>query len=193
MRSDKEVAIKLRKQGKSYNEINKILGTPKSTLSDWFRDLRFSKDIKIELISEAKKKWAHNITCYNKKRAALILQKTEKIQKVESEKIKNISERELWLLGTALYWAEGSKRVRWQARFTNSDPDMIKFMMFYFRNICKTKEDKFRLALQIHPNVFEKEAKRYWSSITKVPPSQFHKTQTAVSKTSRNKRGPKRI
>jgi len=193
MRSDKKTAIKLRREGKSYNEINKILDIPKSTLSGWFRDLRFSKDIKIKLINDAKKKWACNITNYNKRRAALILEKTDKIQLMESKKIRGISERERWLLGTALYWAEGSKRVRWQARFTNSDPNMIKFIMSYFRNTCKIKEEKFRLTLQIHSNVSEKEAKQYWSGIAGIPTVQFYKTLNATSKTSKNKREPKRL
>lgn len=193
MRKDKDIAIKLRKQGKSYNEINKILGIPKGTLSDWFQDLRFSKDIKIKLINEAKNKWARNITDYNKKRAAIILEGARKIQDIESKKIKNISNKELWLLGTALYWAEGSKRERWQVRFTNSDPNMVRFMMYYFRNICNIKEEKFRLTLQIHPNVSEEKAKRYWSNIAEVPPSQFYKTLIAISKASKNKRDPKRL
>lgn len=193
MRRDKEVAIKLRKQGKSYNEINRILVIPKSTLSGWFRDLRFSKYIKIKLINEAKRKWARNITNYNKRRAAIILERARRIQDIESRKIKNISNKELWLLGTALYWAEGSKRERWQVRFTNSDPDMIRFIMRYFRNICNIKEEKFRLTLQIRPNVSEEKARRYWCNITKVSPSQFHKTLVAVSKTSKNKREPKRL
>ena len=43
MRLDKNQALKLRLLGKSYNEINKALGVPKATLSDWFADLQLSK------------------------------------------------------------------------------------------------------------------------------------------------------
>ncbi|MBL7068817.1 MAG: helix-turn-helix domain-containing protein [Candidatus Omnitrophica bacterium] len=193
MRKDKEIAIKLRKQGKSYNEISKVLGIPKSTLSGWFKDLRFSNSIKIKLISETKEKWARNITNYNKKRAQAILEKAKKIQDIESKKIKNITDKELWLLGTALYWAEGTKRERWKVRFTNSDPDMIRFMMCYFRNICNIEEEKFRLTLQIHPNISEEEAKRYWRNVTKLPSSQFYKTLVAISKASKKKREPRRL
>ena len=193
MRKDKESAIRLRREGKSYNEIHRILGIPKSTLSGWFRDLRFSGCIKIKLVNETKMIWARNITNYNKKRAAAALKNALRIQKLESKKVKNISNRELWLLGTALYWAEGSKRERWQARFTNSDPDMIRFIMRYFRNICNVKEEKFRLTVQIHPNVSDGIAKNYWHSVTKLPFSQFYKTLVAVSKASKNKRNPKRL
>ena len=96
-------------------------------------------------------------------------------------------------MGTALYWAEGSKRERWQARFTNSDPDMIRFMMRYFRKVCNIREEKFKLALQIHPNVCMEMARQYWSGITRVPLRQFHKTLIATSKASKNKRDPNRL
>ncbi len=193
MRRDKERAIELRKEGKSYNEIHKSLNVPKSTLSGWFRDLRFSEDIKIRLIDETKRKWAQNITDFNKRRAKVILEEAQRMQDEEAKKVPRVSKKELWLLGTALYWAEGSKRERWQARFTNSDPEMIKFIMRYFREICGVEEDKFKLTLQIHPNVSEEAAKRYWSDVTNLSPTQFYKTLDAVSKTSKHKRGPKRL
>ena len=44
MRLDKQTAFKLRLQGKSYNEISKALGIPKSTLSDWFRSFELPEE-----------------------------------------------------------------------------------------------------------------------------------------------------
>jgi len=43
MKVEKINAIKLRKLGKSYNEISKSLKIPKSTLSYWLRDIVLSK------------------------------------------------------------------------------------------------------------------------------------------------------
>ncbi len=40
MRKDKEIAIKLRKQGLSYSQIKNKLDIPKSTLSYWLRDIK---------------------------------------------------------------------------------------------------------------------------------------------------------
>ena len=40
---EREKVIKLRKQGKTYNEIKVLLGIPKSTLSGWLKDLPLSK------------------------------------------------------------------------------------------------------------------------------------------------------
>jgi hypothetical protein len=193
MREDKEAAINLRKKGKSYNEIQRALQIPKSTLSGWFSNLRFSEDVKIGLLRDTKKKWAQNITNYNRRRAKAVLEAAMKVQDRESQRIKEISKRELWLLGTALYWAEGSKRERWQVRFSNSDPGMIRLIMKFFRDVCNISEHKFKLSIHAHQNVSEKKAKRYWSGITNVPISQFNKSIYSVSKASKNKREPNRL
>lgn len=42
-------ALKLRLDGKSYNEIHAELGVPKSTLSFWFRDLVLSDEARRRL------------------------------------------------------------------------------------------------------------------------------------------------
>jgi len=55
MRMDKEKALILRRQGKSYGVIKKLLGVPKSTLSDWLRTTDWSKKIKLELSQKAQK------------------------------------------------------------------------------------------------------------------------------------------
>lgn len=53
MRNDRHLAIKLRKKGASYNKIRKELGIPKSTMNYWFRNLRWSQQIKKELTRKA--------------------------------------------------------------------------------------------------------------------------------------------
>ncbi|MBI5123978.1 MAG: hypothetical protein HZA72_00990, partial [Candidatus Omnitrophica bacterium] len=76
MRKDRDIAIKLRKQGKTYNEITTSLSIPKSTLSGWLKGLEISARIKNRLWTNAQKKWAQSITNYNKKRAFNVLVKT---------------------------------------------------------------------------------------------------------------------
>jgi hypothetical protein len=38
-----------------------------------------------------------------------------------------------------------------------------------------------RVHLRIHPDVDEKEAENYWSEITSIPITQFHKTTAKIS------------
>jgi len=188
MRKDKATAIKMRKQAKSYNEINRLLNVPKSTLSCWFRGFEIPEKVKNKLLTQAQRKWAQNITNYNKRRALLIEKEKHKTQQTVAEDIGKLTDRELLLVGSTLYWAEGNKKDRWSIRFCNSDPAIIKIIMKFFRKICNVNENKFRAQIQIHPNISEENTKVYWSKITKIPINQFTKTQTALSKSSRFRR-----
>jgi len=77
---DKILAIKMRRQGKTYNEINRLLSIPKSTLSGWFRGVELSLVVKNRLWTNNQKKWAQSITDYNKKRAIDILNRNNETQ-----------------------------------------------------------------------------------------------------------------
>jgi len=188
MRSDKDKAILLRKQGKSYNEITKILGVPKSTLSLWLRNIRMSNAIQERFWNKTRKKWVTSITRFNKERARIARQKAQQIQDLTLKDIKRISKRELLLIGSALYWAEGYKKSRWTVVFSNSDPLMIRLIMRFFREICKIKEDKFFATVQIHPNTTSQKSINYWSKITKIPKKQFRKTYSRLTPSSKRKR-----
>jgi transcriptional regulator with XRE-family HTH domain len=188
MRNDKNKAILLRKQGKSYNEIAKILDTSKSTLSLWLRNIKMPYSIKKRLWDETRIKWAQNITRFNKKRGKIAKQKAQQIQDLTSRDVKRISKRELLLIGSALYWAEGYKKSRWAVVFSNSDQLMIKLMMKFFREICRIKEDRFRAIVQIHPNTTSQKSINHWSKITKIPKKQFQKTYSKLTPSSKRKR-----
>lgn len=188
MRKDKAIAIQLRKQGKTYNEINRLLDIPKSTLSEWFKGLKISSRIKRRLWTSNQRKWAESITNYNKKRALDILNKANETQQKISKEIGKLTRRELMLIGTALYWAEGNKKERWRLRFSNSEPAIITLIMRFFREVCKVKEDKFIAKIHIYPNISEKIAKTFWSKVTYISTDQFRKSLFSISRSSKLKR-----
>ncbi len=188
MRQDKQKAISLRKKGKSYNEINRILGVPKSTLSLWLKDVRMSPEIEKKFWSKTRKRWSKSITDFNKKRSKIAKDKTEKRQQTAMKDIGSLSERELLLVGSALYWAEGAKKDRWALQFTNSDPNMIKIMMKFLEVICGVSRLKVKATVQIHPNVTSAKAINYWSKTAGIPKDNFCKTYSRVSPSSKGKR-----
>lgn len=190
MRKDKQIAITLRKQGKSYNEIAKFLKAPKSTLSLWLRSIKMPPEIERKFWNKTRRKWTKSITEFNKKRGRNARKKSEEYQKIATKDIRGISKRELLLIGTSLYWAEGCKKTRWALQFSNSDPVMIKLIMKFFKNICNVPKKKIRATVQIHPNVTAKQAINYWSKISKIPKTQFSKCYSRLTSSSRQKRPP---
>jgi len=190
MRQDKQKAISLRKRGKSYNEIAKILNVSKGTLSLWLRDIKMPPEIEKKFWDEARKKWARSITEFNKKQAEAARKRTEESQKIAAKDIGRLSKRELLLVGAALYWAEGYKKARWVIQFSNSDPVMIKFMMRFFKKICNIQKEKIRALVQIHPNVTSEKAINYWSKISGIPKTYFSKSYSRLTPSSKQRRPP---
>ena len=191
--SSKEKALRLRKQGKSYNEINRLLGVPKSTLSTWLKEIPLSRQVRKKNISQAKIIWAKNITAFNKKRSLINQQSKNKEIDQFAKDIKDLDKKALFWLGLGLFLAEGGKREKWSVRFVNSDSDIIKIMMRFYREICLVPDDKFRFRIYLHPNINDQEAKSAWSKILKVSNNQFYKSQEVISQSSQRKRNSNRL
>ena len=172
---EKLKAIELRKDGKSYKEIQKRIPVSKGTLSIWLRDIKLTLLQEQRIYVELRQKNAYRLAKANQKKR---IEKTKEIIEKAKKDIPSYLENPLFLAGLMLYWAEGDKSDESEVvKFSNSDPEMIIFMIKWFRKICKVPEKKFRIALHIHELHCRKNTENYWSKITSIPRSQFHKTQ----------------
>jgi len=178
MRNDKHLAIKLRKEGKSYNEISQEVGIPKSTLCYWFRDLRWSRVIKKELTKKAIQKATKQIRVM----ARANKEKWRKWRKMHREKAKKefkfLKSNHLFIAGVNLYWGEGDTVLKnGIVRLANTDYRMIIVFYRFLKAICKVPKEKVNLWLLLYPDIAEDKCKKFWSSKTKIPLSQFRKSQ----------------
>jgi len=165
----------LRKQGLSVKEIQKRLKVSRSSVSLWVRDIRLTKK-QLEKLYLNKRTGALKgsiVAAMNKIRIREELTK-KLIEKGEKE-VGKIFQRDKFITGIALYFAEGEKSSE-HISFSNSDPRAIEFMVGWFRKFCKVPEEKFRCSLYIHDNLNENTAKKFWSKLTKIPLSQFRKS-----------------
>ncbi|MBL7053534.1 MAG: helix-turn-helix domain-containing protein [Candidatus Portnoybacteria bacterium] len=181
-----KLARKLRKQGWSMNDIQKELSVSKSSVSRWVKDIRLSKKQRKKLNKKGFSKEA-----IEKRRETRLRNEKAKrqviIDKAKSN-IRTLSKKDLKIIGIALYWGEGSKTQRGSVRIFNSDPKIITLSMIFFRKICEVSEDRFRGRLYIHSHLKKRQAEKFWSDLTKIPLSQFHKTHVKKSIASKNKR-----
>lgn len=175
MRVDKQKAITLRMQGKSYNEISAELGMSKSTLSNWFYGIDFLEDIKSELVKQNLIESTERIQNLNKIRGATLKATYEMVAIKALEELETHRNNPLFISGVSLYWGEGDKLSRNQTRLTNTDPEMIRIFMKFLFVICEVPRDKIRVALFIYSDLDESECKKFWGNITGI--QSFHKTQ----------------
>lgn len=176
-RTDKNFAIKLHREGKTYGEIDKILGhISKSTLTLWLKDVSGIDELNL-LKGRARSRFIAGQRRHERK-----LRLIKSILEESKGEGQALLENPLFLLGLSLYWAEGDKHIAERVKFTNADERMIILMMRWFREICKVPEKKFRIALHIHSLHVAKDVKQFWVKVTGIPGEQFQKIY--IKKTS---------
>jgi len=193
MRKDKAKAIALRGEGFSYNEISGKLKIPKSTLHYWLSGIEISEKAKARIASRVYAGSIEGLIKRNKNQTALAKKRAEEILNSSKKEVSNLISNKLFLTGISLYWAEGYKKgaygSKWKAvDFANSDPELIKIMVKFFRNICRVKNEKIKVQLIAHKNIDINKAVHYWSDLINVPKNQFIKTCCSINKSSKNKR-----
>ena len=173
---NKSKAIAYRKRGKSYNYISHKLLISKGTLSGWFKDLKWSQDIKIGLEKEAYantlkrvEKWvATNRKKWQDWREGYGFEAIREYPKFKTSP--------LFTSGLMLYWSEGDNGIKGgSTRLTNTDPRMIKIFINFAVKFCQVDLKKIRLALILYPDLNDTICKNYWIKKTGIPLNQFHK------------------
>lgn len=98
-------------------------------------------------------------------------------------------EKRLEVAGIMLYWAEGYKSVHGNTvDFANSDPVMIKVFLNFLRTSFVIDETKLRVYLYCYSNQNVEELIRHWSSVCRIPRSQFSKPYVRTDFNTEQKR-----
>lgn len=158
----KNTAISLRKEGRSYSEIKTRVPVSKSTLSNWFKNIRLSPVQRARL----KQKRAEAAKRGSEKKVAQTLRAIAAIQKNSSKDVGRLSKRELWLMGVMLYWKNGYKKdPKKGVHFSSSDPSLIRFFLKWLREVGQLKDEE--IAFDIFTRAGKKgEVVDYWSRET---------------------------
>ena len=183
---EKRLALKLRRKGLSYSEIQKKVSVSKDTLSRWCRDVILTLS-QMEGLRKKRLKGAEKgriIGAKRQQRDRII--RTRKLLEKGKKEVGRLSKRERLIAGIALYLGDGYKGDK-DVGFSNSNPKIIRFMMQWFRDFCRVPEEKYRGQIWIHENLNEPRARRYWSNLTKIPLSQFQKSYIAKNKAKSRK------
>jgi predicted transcriptional regulator len=168
-------ACSLRKKGFSVKDIEKKLKVSRSSVSLWVRGIKLNKKQLEKLYLNKRTGSLKGCIVAAMNRIKEREELTRRLMIEGKKEIGKLSKRDKFLMGVAMYFAEGNK-TDGNVVFTNTDPRSIEFMMDWFRRVCKVPEDKFRCSIYIHDNLNEKEAKKFWSNLIDIPISQFRKT-----------------
>ncbi|MFE1050255.1 hypothetical protein ACFW5S_31600 [Streptomyces olivaceus] len=166
-------ARELRLQGWTYDQIQVELGCSKSSISLWVRDLprpeRREPSEQAKLA--ARKRWEHELAIRDEVR--------RQTKEAAARQIGNMTDRDLFMAGIALYWAEGTKDKPYDRRenvlFVNSDASVIKLYLAWLL-LLGVKQDRLAYRVMIHVTADVESAKRYWADLVGVDVPRLQKT-----------------
>ncbi|MEO8637513.1 MAG: hypothetical protein ABI430_01270 [Candidatus Taylorbacteria bacterium] len=184
----REAAQKLRREGLSIQDIATEIKVSKSTIGYWCRDIVLSKQQLLYIQEKQKKAGMKAILKFLEKKRAERLKKVEQLTTQGKKEIGQLTKKEFFFIGLALYWGEGYKRGNDEVGFTNSNPFMIKLIIKWFQTFYEVAIQDFILRISIN-NIHSKrvaEVMHYWSDLIKIPTAQF--TKPSLIKTQSKKR-----
>jgi hypothetical protein len=178
-RNDKEIAITLRLEGMSYSQIQEHLHVGKSTLSGWLSDMPLSRTA----INQLR---AHSEVRIEKFRNTMMLKRARRLSGVFSDVSKEIgvlSDREFFIAGYFLYWAEGAKTTPYSITLSNTDPFMIRAYLKWLK-LIKVPAEKLIIKLHLYADMDVKKETEYWVKELNISKTNFRKPYIKTSKLS---------
>ena len=172
---EREQAIDLRHRGFTYREILTKVPVAKSTLSVWLGGIGLTKKQEQRISEKKHAAMLRGSAARHRQR----IESTKKIHGKAFSQIGRISRRDLWMLGIALYWAEGSKqKMKYPGvgiMFANSDPHMIAAFSLWLRSAVRVKKNDIRYELYVHQShgYRLKEIQKHWAKELSVPLKEF--------------------
>ncbi|GAA2354631.1 hypothetical protein [Streptomyces cuspidosporus] len=165
-------AREMRLRGMTYDQIQLELGCSKSSISLWVRDLpKPPPRTREEASAIAKRGWEATL-----RRREIERQQTKL---AAAREIGELTDRELFLVGVGLYWAEGTKskpyRLQETVVFVNSDAGMIRVYLAWL-HLLGVEPDRLRYRVMIHEEADVTAAEDYWAAVVGVLATTFDRT-----------------
>lgn len=183
----RDEARTMRKQGRSINEIVKLLSVSKSTISYWCRDIALTPHQQRLLVKRQRSAGLIGRLKAAEMKRDVRIRKTQRESKRGAMDVGSLSERDIFTIGLALYWGEGNKSGNEECGLTNSDPAIIRAFIAWMQRVYKIPPTDLILRISINETHKNRIAavERYWSKVTSIPLSQF--TKTCIIKTRSKK------
>ncbi|WBB65090.1 helix-turn-helix domain-containing protein [Micromonospora sp. WMMD812] len=168
-------AIELRASGCSVPDIAARLGVAKSTAYQWVRHLPARPDDDItraggraRMKAAADARWA----AHRAERDAARAGQHERA----ATTVGSLDDRDLLLLGAAVYWCEGTKSKPWRrddhVQLVNSDPGLLALFL-RFLETCGVDRSVPSYRVSIHETADADAATTWWARRLGLPPDRF--------------------
>ena len=169
-------ALRLRADGWSVNDLAVRLGVAKSTAYAWVKHVPLDPDTErarhkrehAEIMAAGR--WAAKSADRDRRQA--------EVHAAAAAAVATVSERDLLILGAAIYWCEGAKSKPWRRlerlTFINSDPGLLQLFL-RFLEVCGRGRDTVDFRVHIHETADAEAAADWWAQQLRLPRASFQR------------------
>ncbi|MEK7128628.1 MAG: helix-turn-helix domain-containing protein [Patescibacteria group bacterium] len=182
MRHDKFQALELRKQGKTYREIQNLLGMSRSTLCEWFQNEEWSKHIKKSNVNIQIKISVERLKKLHDGRKIMLEKKYKQVEEDAVREFGLYKNDPLFMAGLMVYAGEGDKASRYNIKLANSEFYLHLVFIKFSERFLKTEREKIKVWLLLYPDHNIEKSLNIWSEKLNIKKSNFYKSQVIMGK-----------
>lgn len=173
---EKLKARELRQNGRSIKDIAKVLHVSVGSVSSWCDDIKLTEEQSSRLQLRVTDPSYGKKAAYIQKVKERTQRKIHELKFLGRKEIGNLTKREVFLVGVALYWGEGFKKDH-QVGFATSDPRMGKFFVKWLESCFGIKKEQliFRVTANGLYKDRIKDLEQFWSDQLDVSINHFSK------------------
>jgi transcriptional regulator with XRE-family HTH domain len=163
---------RLRADGLTYDEIASRTGATKGSMSLWLRGIPGPD----RRPYDQREHWdrIQPLGAAGRRRAAEA--RRDSARSLGRRRAGAVSQRDLFIAGIALYWAEGSKDKPWRRNgrvvLINGDPGVMKVFLSWL-DLMGVPEDHRQYRLSIHESADVGAQEAWWAAALGIPPASF--------------------
>jgi len=166
-----------RDEGAPIKEIARRVGVAASSVSRWVRD--------IELTAAQEQELLRRNPAYNRQVSGTAIQaanrRAERVAYQEEGRSLALRGDSCHVAGCMLYWAEGEKD-RNALRFYNSDPEMVRFFVFFLKTYFELRDEEIRITCNLFADHVrrQREIEQFWLEVAQLPDCSLGKSYVNV-------------
>lgn len=168
---DRETALRLRKNGLSYSQIKQVLNVSKGTLSVWLREYPLSRQQINELRAWNEKRIEKFRETMQRKRRERLL----RVYTLQKNELLPLTKKNIYIAGLFLYLGEGLKATTAEVSISNTNPEVIKFFIYWLTKICSIPKKSLRARLHLYSDMNPEREISYWINILGLSKEHFRK------------------
>ena len=181
-----EQALQFRKRGFTLEEIAKICGVSKSTVSKWLKNNAISERVTKQNKNRAGQENAKRLKLMSKTRDTERAHRYKEAVRSAETEFKHYKNNSLFVAGLMLYIAQGDLKNEHQIRLSGTEEKVHKIFIKFATEYLGVSKSNIHFWILLYKGQSEEVCMKRWKTGTTLPYSQFYKNQYINTKKTKD-------